>query len=399
MRKTGIIIFIALIAIMSITDVNMAIGIETAALETSPSIPQQTNNVSNNESETVTVSEVPTNKANQEQLPRNSGENSGLNQVNPRAQSLPSADNPSANNIIINSLPEMPPSEEPDTLSKILDWWAVNPVEMKFWHLFIILSAVLFLYRQTSFRKPLLFASLVVFGFYFGNAVNPINSIFSLPVQTGTKLVDSIIIVALPIVISLFLGRFFCGWVCPAGAVQELIHPEKFAFQLPPLIDKILASLRYLLLIGGIVFSWSALANIWNNNDPFHGLFTFKRSALSAILLVLVLTASMFIERFYCRYLCPLGAVLAITSRFSLFKLKPESELCIACGKCSQPKACPMQVIVTTNPYTDLPHIKPADCIVCYRCVDICRYSALKLSINKKKKQSKDRHPEQTQSF
>jgi polyferredoxin len=153
------------------------------------------------------------------------------------------------------------------------------------------------------------------------------------------------------------------------------------------------------LLIGGIVFSWSALANIWNNNDPFHGLFTFKRSALSAILLVLVLTASMFIERFYCRYLCPLGAVLAITSRFSLFKLKPESELCIACGKCSQPKACPMQVIVTTNPYTDLPHIKPADCIVCYRCVDICRYSALKLSINKKKKPSKDRHPEQTQSF
>jgi len=395
-------------------DVNLATGIGIAALETSPSTLELTNDP-NTGSETDTAAEDPISEANQEQPSQNSAgtnNNPGPTRVNPRTPSIPSAESASglssttndpgetsADNIIINSLPEMPVSEEPDTLSMILNWWAINPLEMKFWYLFLVLGALLFLYRQTSFRKPLLFVSLVIFGFYFGNKINPINSIFALPVETGTKLVDSLIIVALPIAISLFVGRFFCGWVCPVGAVQELIHPEKFAFQLPPLFDRILASLRYLLLIGGIFFSWFALENIWNNNDPFQGLFTFKWSIVSAILLLSVLVASMLIERFYCRYLCPLGAILAITSRFSLFKLKTDSELCIACGKCSQPKACPMEVIATANPYTDLPHIKPADCILCYRCADICRYSALKLSIMKRKKTSKNQRTEKTQSF
>lgn len=405
MKKESV-IFLILSVILLIICSDMTMSIGTAAIEDSP-FTQGPINGSNTDPETITNPESSTAEENREETVPNRS-SSGLtervnspqlNQARPQPQPASSTDTtgPTADeseaptdNIILNSLPELPSSENPDTLAKIINWWSVNPLEMKLWYLFLILSAILFLYRQTSFRKPLLFACLVIFGFYFSNNVNPINSIFSIPVQTGSKLIDSIIIVALPIGISLIMGRFFCGWACPVGAVQEFIHPEKFAFQPPPLLDKILSYLRYILLIGFLFFSWSALANVWNDLDPFHNLFTFKWSTIPAILLLMVLTASILVERFYCRYLCPLGAVLAITSKFSLLKLKADSEVCIACGKCSQPKACPMEVVSAANPYTDLPHIKASECIVCYRCGDICRYSALKLSIKKTKKRTKD---------
>lgn len=298
----------------------------------------------------------------------------------------------STESIILNSLPEKTTPEEPDTLTKIIDWWSANPLGMKFWYLFLFLSALLFLFKQSSFRKPLLFVSLVIFGFYFSNSVNPINSIFSFPILTGGKLIDSLVLVALPIILSLLFGRFFCGWACPIGAAQEFLHPEKFAFQLPPLLDRILSYLRHILLIGGIILSWSTLTNVWNRIDPFQGFFTFKWSLPVAISLFIVIAGSIFIERFFCRYLCPLGAILEITSKLSIFKLQADSELCIACGKCSHPKACPMDVVSTSNPYTDLPRIKSSGCIVCFRCADLCRYSALKLTFLKPRKNKKARN-------
>lgn len=409
MKKETVLFLILSVIPLIILCPNMAMGIGTAAVEDFPFI-QELINESTADPETITNPESSAAVENREETAPNRGfpgltettNSPQSNQVRPRTQPAttgiadPAADEieTPTDNIILDSLPELPSSENPDTLSKIISWWSANPLEMKWWYLFLMLSALFFLYRQTSFRKPLLFACLVIFGFYFKNNVNPINSIFSIPVQTGAKLIDSIIVVALPIAISLIAGRFFCGWACPVGAVQEFIHPEKFALQPPPLLDKILSYIRYFLLIGIFFYSWSALANTWNDLDPFHSLFTFKWSTIPAILLLLVLTASILVERFYCRYLCPLGAVLAITSKFSLLKLKADSEVCIACGKCSQPKACPMEVVSAANPYTDLPHIKASECIVCYRCGDICRYSALKLSMNKRKKRTKDQNSE-----
>lgn len=359
-----------------------------------------------NESANVPGSESPSNSGNQEQSSQNRNlSESYNNQISPHetprhqtgsitrnateiSETATDSDT-STENIILNTLPEKTTSEEPDTLTKIINWWSVNPLEMKFWYLFLFLSALFFLFKQSTFRKPFLFVSLVAFGFYFNNSVNPINSIFSIPVLTGGKLISSIVLVALPIILSLLFGRFFCGWACPIGAVQEFLHPEKFAFHLPSLLDRILSYLRLILLIGGIILSWSALTNIWNSIDPFQGFFTFKWSLPIVISLVIVIGASIFIERFFCRYLCPLGAILDITSKLSIFKLRADSDLCIACGKCSQPKACPMEVVSTINPYTDLPRIKASGCIVCFRCADLCRYSALKLSFSKLKKNKK----------
>ena len=298
---------------------------------------------------------------------------------------------PTTKDIVLNSLPEVNTPKDPDTLGKIVIWWSANPLEMKFWYLFLALSIIVFLFGQTAFRKPLLFVNLVIFGFYLGNAVNPINSIFSLPIQTGVELIDSLILVVIPIVLSLFIGRFFCGWSCPIGAIQEFIHPENLKLRLPSLLDRTFSYFRFLLLVGGILLSWSAMFNVWNSYDPFQSLFTFKWSLTATSLLIIIMIGSILIERFFCRYLCPLGAVLAITSRFSLFKMRPEPDACIACGKCSQPGVCSMQMVSSLNPYTDIPTIESSECIICHRCANLCRYSAVKFSFFKKKKTKSQR--------
>lgn len=286
----------------------------------------------------------------------------------------------SAENNGLNPLPEKTTPEEPDTLAKIINWWAENPFGMKLWYLFLIISIIAFVFELTSFRRPLLFASIIILGFYLGNTVNPINSIFSIPVATGAEFINSLILVVIPIILSLFIGRFFCGWVCPVGAVQELIHPVNIKLPLPFLLDRIFSYFRFLLLIVGVIFSWLEISNIWNVYDPFQSFFNFKWPLIATILLSVVLAGSILIERFFCRYLCPLGGILALTSKFSLVKMRPDSDACIACGKCSQPKACPMDMISANNPYTDLPTIEASECLFCHQCADICRYSAIKLS-------------------
>lgn len=282
--------------------------------------------------------------------------------------------------IVLNSLPQVTTQKNPDTLEKIIHWWSANSLKMKLWYLFLAVSIIVFLFGQTSFRKPLLFISLVIFGFYLGNTVNPINSIFSMPVETGIKFIDSLVLVGIPIILSLFVGRFFCGWACPIGAAQEFIHPENLKLRLPSLLDRIFSYIRFLLLFGGVFLSWSAMSNVWNSYDPFQSLFSFKWSLTATSLLLIVLAGSIFIERFFCHYLCPLGAVLTITSRFSLFKMGPDSDACIACGKCSQPGVCSMHMISSINPYTDIPKIESPECIICHRCANVCRYSAIKFS-------------------
>lgn len=295
------------------------------------------------------------------------------------SQNLTATDTPG---IVLNSLPEVTPPEDLDTLGKIIRWWSENPLPMKLWYLFLSIAIIFFLFRQTAFRKPLLFVSLVIFGFYLGNTVNPINSIFFLPVETGIKFFDSLVLVMIPIALSLLIGRFFCGWVCPIGAVQEFIHPENFKFQLPLTVDRILGYLRYLMLLGGLLLSWSAMSNVWNGYDPFQSLFTFNWSVTVTSLLCIILIGSICIERFFCRYLCPLGAVLTLVSRLSLLKMRPDSDACIACGKCSQPGVCSMRMVSAVNPYTDIPMIDASECIICHRCADICRYAAIKLSLS-----------------
>ncbi len=192
------------------------------------------------------------------------------------------------------------------------------------------------------------------------------------------------------------LGRAVCGFLCPFGFVQELIHkipfPKKklrsfkgdrelrylkyavlliLVVALPMLIAYTPTFCKYLCpagtLEGGI-----PLVLINGNKMNFHigGLFWWKASLLAAVLLLCLA-----IYRPFCRYLCPLGAIYGCMNRAALYRARPDMDRCVSCGACAA--ACPMAVDPAREPNS-------AECIRCGECVRACPTGALHIGFRKK---------------
>lgn len=162
----------------------------------------------------------------------------------------------------------------------------------------------------------------------------------------------------------------FCGWLCPFGAMQELanrlarvlhIRQLKIAFG----VHERLSVLKYIIFLGLFALSLHDLgtAEKFAEVEPFKTaiILKFLREWPFVIFAVSLLIASLFIERFYCRYLCPLGAALAIPSRLRLFDwLRRYKECGNPCQRCAI--ECPVQAIHPEG------HISPNECIQCLNC-------------------------------
>ena len=192
----------------------------------------------------------------------------------------------------------------------------------------------------------------------------------------------------------IILGRVVCGFLCPFGFLQELIFkiPLKkvklnrkldclfrylkyiilavFVFGLPLLLsDKYGASSPYfckwICPAGTLEGGFSLLALNESLRSAAGGLFVWKATALIIILLLCI-----FIERPFCKYLCPLGAVYGLFNRFSFFRTEIDKSKCTSCHGCE--RVCPMQVEVLKDPNS-------AECIRCGKCGSFCPESAIKL--------------------
>lgn len=188
------------------------------------------------------------------------------------------------------------------------------------------------------------------------------------------------------------LGRAVCGLLCPFGLVQDLLHkipvpkgtvprrldrPARYlkygvlavlvillpAFLVtdtgivPPLFCK------YLCPAGTLGGGVPLLVSDPNLRKVAGALFGWKALVLAAIL-----TASAFVHRPFCKYLCPLGAFYALFNRFSFFQMRLDQGKCVGCGTCEA--ACPMQVDVTRD-------INSPECIRCGRCKAVCPTGAV----------------------
>ncbi len=189
----------------------------------------------------------------------------------------------------------------------------------------------------------------------------------------GFFLVEPLIfIITAFVAIGLFLwGRaIFCGWLCPFGALQELLNNIAVALRIPQLkipvaIHERLISVKYLIFLGllGLTFYSFDLAIAGTNVEPFKTaiIFRFDAPAAAVAYAVGLLAIGLFVERFYCRFICPLGAGLAILGRFRMFDwLKRRPECGNPCHRCE--KVCPTGAIKPSG------EIDMNECFYCLDC-------------------------------
>ncbi|MEO5327057.1 MAG: NosR/NirI family protein [Magnetococcus sp. THC-1_WYH] len=169
----------------------------------------------------------------------------------------------------------------------------------------------------------------------------------------------------------LFWGRgAFCGWLCPFGALQSLLNllARKVGivqFSLPFLWNERLWAIKYIifLVLLGVSFHSMATAEFLAEVEPFKTvmLLHFQREWPFVLWAVLLLVAGLFMERFFCRYLCPLGAAIAIPGRMRLFEwLKRRKQCGFECGICA--RECMTQAIHRNGA------INPNECHYCLHC-------------------------------
>ena len=192
------------------------------------------------------------------------------------------------------------------------------------------------------------------------------------------------------ILLGVLLGRVICGFLCPFGWFQELLHkiPTK---KLSTKKLKPLTYLKYVVLLVMVVLLPALVTNELGMGDPFFCKYLCPQGVLEGaiplslanagiraalgslfkwkfIVLLTVIVLSIVFYRPFCKWLCPLGAFYALLNKVSLFQMQVDQSKCVSCGKCA--KVCKMDVDVTKSP-------NHTECIRCGMCIRACPTDAV----------------------
>ena len=191
--------------------------------------------------------------------------------------------------------------------------------------------------------------SLAYFGFYRHGCICAVGSVQNVSLalfnQGYSIPLSALLFFTIPLLFALAYGRVFCAGVCPLGAIQELtgIRPVK----LPKSVEVILASVPFIYLGIAILFASTNSQFIICRYDPFVGIFRFDAPYTMIIFGVLLLLAGIFVNRPYCRFLCPYGVLLNIFSRFAGRHLTITPAECTNCRLCEE--VCPYDAIIPSD--------------------------------------------------
>jgi polyferredoxin len=191
--------------------------------------------------------------------------------------------------------------------------------------------------------------SLAYFGFYRQGCICAVGSVQNVSLalfNTGYSIpLTALLFFIIPLLFALAFGRVFCAGVCPLGAIQELtgLKPVK----LPKSVELTLALVPFIYLVIAILFASTNSQFLICRYDPFVGIFRLDAPYTMIIFGALLLLAGIFVNRPYCRFLCPYGVLLNIFSRFAGKHLTITPAECINCRLCEE--VCPYDAIIPSD--------------------------------------------------
>ena len=184
--------------------------------------------------------------------------------------------------------------------------------------------------------------------------------------------------------LSLLVGRAFCGWMCPIGTLQDMLtrwtrrlsggkkNPRRgikskarYPIQVPQKVDHWLRYLKYLVLMGVLIAStMTVYPPLWDF-CPARALFSFHltTSLLWSVLITFVIT-SMLVQRFWCKYLCPFGALLAVSNKIAPLRIVIDQDSCTSCHRCDAD--CPVDIAPIPE------NMRSLECVQCLECIETC---------------------------
>lgn len=231
----------------------------------------------------------------------------------------------------------------------------------------------------------ILFPGLFIMVF---SAVRDILAAFMDGSFSAGELFPQMTLVFMVFLVTALWGRFFCGFLCSFGMMQELIfffskRVISGKVQIPERFDSVMKFLKYFILVFIVAGIWILALPVdssWNPWGVFgilvSGNFSIISSAIPTVgfaALLVIMAASVFAGRFFCRYLCPLGALLAVVSRKRLYKIRRQSDSCINCGLCT--RSCSMGIRIPEKNA-----VISGECIQCMQCLSICPKESLSAS-------------------
>ncbi len=180
----------------------------------------------------------------------------------------------------------------------------------------------------------------------------------------------------------LIFGRFICGWLCPFGLVQDLLHKIKTPKLKKSPVTRALSYLKYVILALAIIFAALSIGTIFCQYicpagilEAAFGMLPAEPDSLLPILgagftwkftlFICFVVISVFVYRAFCRFICPMGAIYSLFNKISFFGIKLEKPKCTNCGRCIA--KCEM----------DIRHVGDRECISCGECIDVCPTKAI----------------------
>ncbi len=251
-----------------------------------------------------------------------------------------------------------------DRLVTGIAWSRVAPL--------LVLFAVVmfaFLSKNTSARWAALAGTLVYLGFVDGGflSISHITGGITTGFSVYVSDLSLLLVVTFTLVTTLLWGRVLCGFLCPFGALQDVLErlvPRRFRRKIPQRIHDRAIYVKYAIL--GLIVVLAVVASeisVFQYFEPFGTVFFLSPSIVLWGIAIAILVASAVVPRFYCRYICPLGAALGLASLLAPFRIK-RVDACANCKTCE--RSCPTGAIRG-------PDIDFKECVRC----DICEVKLL----------------------